>query len=119
MRHLIAGVAFFFTLSFGFILFVDAGRWSELGFWFAVLYTALFGPFALIPLAICHKFFRSSGIALVALALAFLIPMGLLKFRLIMPSSGLLIISVISAAVLIHQGIFKLFDLTAVSRDSR
>jgi hypothetical protein len=84
---------------FGFGSFVGAGQWSEEVFWFAVLYMMFIGSFALIPLAICHKFFRSSGIALFVLALAFLVPMGLLKFRVIMPSSELLIISAISAAV--------------------
>jgi hypothetical protein len=55
---------------------------------------------------------------LFALTLAFLLPVALLKFRVIMPSSGFLIISAISAAVLVHQGIFKLFDLDAASRES-
>jgi phosphate starvation-inducible membrane PsiE len=118
MRDLMAGAAFVFFLWFGFGMFLGSGQWTDEVFWFAVFYTIFIGPFALIPLAICHKFFRSSWIALFALALAFLLPVALLKFRVIMPSTGFLIISAISAAVLVHQGIFKLFDLDAASRES-
>jgi hypothetical protein len=107
----------FFTSLFGFGSFVGVAQWSEEVFWFAVLYMMFIGPVALIPWQSAISFSIELD-RIVCLRAGVPGSGGALKFRVIMPSSELLIISAISAAVLVHQGIFKLFDLDAASRDS-